>query len=79
MGQGEPLKGLAAWRDDLNGRRNSVFPTTVLPSTSPAEHRVVFTRTAPAGAVQKHYFINPAGTTCASNSAAWGSVTVGGP
>lgn len=79
MGQGEPLQTIAGWRDLLHGRRNSVFPTTVLPSTSPAEHRVVFTRTALPGVMQKHYFINPAGTTCASNSAAWGSVTVGGP
>jgi Beta-galactosidase len=78
MGQGEPLQTIAGWRDALHGRRNLIFPANVLPSTSPAEHRVVFTRTAPPGTVQKHYFINPVGTACASNSAAWGSVSVGG-
>jgi len=78
-GQGQPAKDLGNWLTDLNGRRNTIFPATVLPSTAPTEHRVVFTRTARPGAVQKHYFVNPAGTKCASSAAAWGSVTVGGP
>lgn len=76
LGQGEPAKSLSDWRNDLNGRRDALFPTTAIPSTSPAEHRVTFVRTLPSPRSQRIYFINPAGSTCAGSARAWGSVTI---
>lgn len=77
LGQGEPLKSLGDWRNDLTARRDTQFPSTVLPENSPVSHRVVFTRTLAPGFVQKHTFINPSGTKCAASATAWGTVTVG--